>query len=177
MGTCFNKFLKWYNDFPSVISSTKKIFTKGLRLKTSFTNSISSRHGRDESMRFSGIGKNPYRLIFFEKRLCLPSFFRDVKNYQSPFFVPFFRRAYSQFINDKFSYLIFSFFREFVKQTIILFFYKFQIAFFLSELKFRQISRYFSVSFLLFLREILFISINNPGAMAPKVIIPPVYNR
>jgi len=48
------------------------------------------------------------------------------------------------------------------------------VIFFLSKLKFFQISRYFSIPRLLFLREILFISVNNPGARAPKVIIPPV---
>src|SRR3989344_4746478 len=89
-------------------------------------------------MRFSGIGRNPYHLTFFGKRLCRFSFFQEY-NKQSSF----------SFINSK-------------------------SPFFLSKLKFFQISRYFSIPRLLFLREILFISVNNPGAKAPKVIIPPV---
>ena len=51
MGTCFNKFLKWYNDFPSVISSTKKIFLQRFEIKNIFYELYFFKAGgKDESM-------------------------------------------------------------------------------------------------------------------------------
>ena len=129
----------------------------------------------DESTRFSGIGRNPCHLTFFVKATQPLLFFSGISKIISLHFLSHSLGALicsSSMIN--FLTLAFPFFREFIKQTIIFFFYKFQVAFFLSKLKFLQISRYFSVFSFLFCGKFYLFPLIIPGAMAPKVIIPPV---